>query len=101
MAILVADARIFPNGITLTNWVATLAGAIERIEKGISNTGNLIYRVRYNIKYFGSIEAYNNKLSEFWVDGKTLSIQAEEITGDIWTKIYDDIKSNYNICSDI
>ena len=101
MAIEVQDEKTFSNGITLENWVATLAGSIERIQKGISNTGAVIYRVRYNIHYFGSVEAYNNRLAEFWTEDKTLEIAAEDITGDIWTKIYNDIKSNYNVCSDI
>lgn len=99
MAILVEDEKTFSNGITLNNFVATLAGSIERIQKGINNNGNVIYRVRYNIHYFGSVDAYNNKLAEFWTEDKTL--ETEDITGDIFTKLYNDIKSNYNVCSDI
>ena len=101
MAIEIEDEKTFPNGITLEHFVATLAGSIERIQKGISNNGDVIYRVRYNIHYFGSVAAYNTRLAEFWTEDKTLEITAENITGDIWTKIYNDIKSNYNVCIDI
>ena len=101
MGLEIADVKLFGNGISLTDWVCSIKGVIERIEKGISNEGTAIYRVRYNIYYFANLQSYQNKLSEIWVDAKTLELTENNISGDIWTKIYDDIRSNYNVYNDI
>jgi len=101
MGVQVADSKTFANGLTLENWVCSVKGTINHIEKGVSATGATIYRVRYDIHYYANLTAYNNNSSEIWVDAKTLEVPEAEISGDIWTKIYNAIKANYNACTDI
>ena len=97
MGILVADEKKFNNGLVLSDFVMSVKGCIMEVLKIPSTT---IYRIFYKVYYYLNQNAYNAGNDHIEIEIKHLDIQGD-ISGSIFNLIYEDIKSNYNNCTDI
>jgi hypothetical protein len=101
MGIQIADSITFKNGLTLSNTILTIKGQILRINSIQSGAS---FRVFYSTYQFASNDAYSASpqseplqiCNDLYID-----LSPSQINGDIYTAIYDNIKSSYQTTSDI
>ena len=105
MGLLVADNKTFNNGLTLSNFVISIRGSLRGVEKvrTVDSDGNAAtaYRTFYTIYYYASSAAYTAGNS--WMDSEsgTLDLTEAQAGSDIWSTIYNNIKSGYTSTTDI
>ena len=97
MGILVADEKKFNNGLVLSGFVITVKGCIMEVLKIPSTT---IYRVFYKVYYYLNQNAYNAGNEHIETELKHLDVEGD-ISGSIFTLIYNNIKSGYSNTTDI
>lgn len=101
MGILVQDDRKFANGLTINNFVITIRGNIRMIEKIVCVDSSVVFKVHYVLLYYANQAAYENNDEYLLQENGVLNLATEQISGSIFTLIYDNIKEFYNNCSDI
>lgn len=97
MGILIADSKTFNNGLTLSNFVVSVRGSIMEVTKMPFTT---TYRIFYKVYYYLSQDTYNANSEHIQVEMKHLDIEGD-ISSNIFTLIYNNIKSGYNDTTDI
>ena len=97
MGILVADEKKINNGLVLVNFVVSVKGCVMEVTKIQSTT---IYRIFYKVYYYLSQSAYDSNNEHIQVEMKHLDVQGD-ISDNIFTLIYNKIKSEYNDTTDI
>ena len=100
MGVLVADNLKFNIGLTLNNFVITIRGNLRMIEKSWNSEG-LIYKTYYRMLFYASQAAYESNDAWLQEQNDMLILTAEQIKGNIFTHIYDHIKTLYNSTSDV
>lgn len=101
MGVLVSDELKFNIGLTLHNFVITIRGNLNMIEKARSSEGLSVYRTYYRMLFYASQASYQNNDAWLQEQNEVLILSAEQINGNIFTHIYDHIKSSYNNTSDV
>ena len=105
MGILVADSKTFNNGLTLNNFVISVKGSLRGIEKRIiyddNGTPSTLYVIFYTAYYYATEAAYNSKACYLDSISDTISLTDEQITTNIFARIYEQISSNYNNVTNI
>ena len=100
MGILVADNKTFNNGLTLNNFVISIKGSLRGLEKRIiyddNGTPSTSYVIFYTAYYYTTEAAYNSKACYLDSISDTISLTDEQITTNIFARIYEQISSNYN-----
>ena len=97
MGILVADEKKFNNGLVLSDFVMSVKGCIMEVLKIQSTT---IYRVFYKVYYYLNQNAYVAGNEHIETELKHLDVEGD-ISGSIFTLIYNNIKSEYLNTTDI
>ena len=97
MGILVADEKKFNNGLVLSGFVVSVKGCIMEVTKIQSTT---IYRIFYKVHYYISQDTYNAGNEPLETEMKHFDIEGS-ISDNIFTLIYNNIKSGYNDTTDI
>jgi hypothetical protein len=97
MGILVADEKTFTNGLILSNFVVSVKGCVMELTKIPSTT---TYRIFYKIYYYLNQNAYDSNSAYIQVEMKHLDVQGD-ISSNIFTLIYNNIKSEYTNTTDI
>jgi len=111
MGILIGDTITLQTGLTLSNTVLSIKGEITNIQKqtrydfnGTAIPNSTYYRVFY-ITYLWANEAAYSSSPQLPVlqtsNSLYIDLSPSEITGDIYSLIYDAIKANYQNTSDI
>ena len=105
MGVLVADSKTFSNGLSLTNWVASIKGRFRGVEKTLiydeQNNATAVYRVFYTVFYYASQTAYAGVCDPISQDSHQLDLTEAQASGDIFAAIYNDIKGNYSNTTDV
>ena len=96
MGILVADEKKFNNGLALSNFVVSVKGCMEVTKIHPLTT----YRIFYKVYYYLSQSAYDSNNEPLETEMKHLDVQGD-ISSNIFTLIYNNIKSGYNDTTDI
>ena len=100
MGILVADNKTFNNGLTLNNFVISIKGSLRGLEKRTiyddNGTPSTLYVIFYTAYYYANEAAYNNKACYLDSMSETIDLTEEQITTNIFARIYERISSNYN-----
>ena len=97
MGILVADSKTFSNGLVLVNFVVSVKGCVMEVTKIQSTT---IYRIFYKVYFYLSQDTYNANNEPLETEMKHLDVQGD-ISSNIFTLIYNNIKSGYTNTTDI
>jgi hypothetical protein len=111
MGILIADTITLQTGLSLSNTVLSIKGQITNIQKQqqYDSTGVIIpdssyYRVFYTTYLWANEAAYssNPQLPVLQMNNNLfIDLSPSQITGDIYSLIYNSIKSNYQNATDI
>ena len=102
MGILVADEKKFNSGLVLSNFVVSVKGCIMEVTKMPFTTPHIsTYRIFYKVYYYLSQSAYDSNSEPLETEVKHLDIEEGNISSNIFTLIYNNIKSEYNDTTDI
>lgn len=88
MGIVILQEKTFNNGLTLANFVITLRGSLNEFRKLQDGT----YQIQYTTYYYATLTAYNNSASPLQDEANTIILTAEQLNGNIFTHIYDQLK---------
>jgi hypothetical protein len=91
MAIIVVQEKTFSNGLTLTNFVISCRGKLTTFLK--IETGD--YQIQYGIYYYATQAAYAAGAAPIQSEAKTIILTAGQLDSNIFTHIYNELKTTY------
>lgn len=91
MGIVVLQEKTFNNGLALANFVISLRGNLSSFHKLEDGT----YQIQYAIYYYATLAAYTENAVPMQDEARTIILTAEQLNGNIFTQIYDELKALY------
>lgn len=96
MAITVVQEKTFSNGLTLANFVISCRGNLLTFRKLDDGT----YQIQYSIYYYATSAAYAAGAGPIQDEARTIILTAANLNNNIFTHIYNNLKSIYPSAAD-